>query len=157
MMLRSAVVNNTPRRWLVASPNKNNIRSLPRHLSSSTTTESRLPGGPSSPPVGSGGGISNIDKVLIANRGEIACRVIRTCQKLDIPSIALYSNIDGPNSLHARMADESYQIGTGPDPTQSYLLQNDVIDIANHCSSQNNSNGESNSKIAIHPGYGFLR
>ena len=85
------------------------------------------------------------DKVLIANRGEIACRVIRTCQKLDIATVALYSNADGPNSLHAQMADEAYLIGTGPHPSASYLLQQEILDIAKATGAQ-----------AIHPGYGFL-
>lgn len=85
------------------------------------------------------------DKVLIANRGEIACRVIRTCQELRIPTVALYSNADGPNCLHAQMADEAYLIGTGPHPSASYLLQDEIIDIAQRTGAQ-----------AIHPGYGFL-
>jgi hypothetical protein len=62
-------------------------------------------------------------KVLIANRGEIACRVIRTCRELNIPTVALYSVADGPQSLHASMADEAYLIGTCPYPSESYLLQ----------------------------------
>ena len=81
------------------------------------------------------------DKVLIANRGEIACRVIRTCQQLQIPTVALYSVADGPNALHAKMADEAYLIGTGPHPSESYLLQNQVLDIAIQSGAQ-----------AIHPG-----
>ena len=82
------------------------------------------------------------DKVLIANRGEIACRVIRTCQRLQIPTVALYSVADGPMALHARMADEAYPIGTGPTPTESYLLQEDVLEICERSGAQ-----------AIHPGY----
>jgi 3-methylcrotonyl-CoA carboxylase alpha subunit len=85
------------------------------------------------------------DKVLIANRGEIACRIIRTCRELRIPTVALYSVADGPMALHARMADEAYRIGTGPHPTESYLLQNDILEIAQRSGAQ-----------AIHPGYGFL-
>ncbi len=84
-------------------------------------------------------------KVLIANRGEIACRVIRTCQKLQIPTVALYSHADGPTCLHAQMADEAYLIGTGPHPSASYLLQEEILDIAKSTGAQ-----------AIHPGYGFL-
>eukprot|EP00934_Nitzschia_sp_Nitz4_P003523 Nitzschia sp. Nitz4//scaffold22_size323478//32180//34366//NITZ4_000498-RA/size323478-processed-gene-0.440-mRNA-1//-1//CDS//3329542908//3513//frame0 len=85
------------------------------------------------------------DKVLIANRGEIACRVIRTCQKLEIPTVALYSSADGPNCLHAQMADEAFLIGTGPNPSESYLLQDQILDICQRTNAQ-----------AIHPGYGFL-
>jgi 3-methylcrotonyl-CoA carboxylase alpha subunit len=81
------------------------------------------------------------DKVLIANRGEIACRVIRTCRELKIPTVALYSVADGPQTLHARMADEAYQIGTGPTPTESYLLQEDILEICERSGAQ-----------AIHPG-----
>ena len=60
-----------------------------------------------------------ISKVLIANRGEIACRVIRTCQRFGIPTVALYSVADGPQALHAQMADQAVCIGTGPAPFES--------------------------------------
>lgn len=86
-----------------------------------------------------------LDKVLIANRGEIACRVIRTCQRLGIPTVALYSVADGPHALHARMADEAVLIGNGPTPSESYLLQEEVLQICHETGAQ-----------AIHPGYGFL-
>jgi len=85
------------------------------------------------------------DKVLVANRGEIACRVIKTCKKLGIPTVALYSVADGPNSLHAKTADEAYPIGYGSAPSESYLLQDEILDIA-----------LSSGAKAIHPGYGFL-
>jgi 3-methylcrotonyl-CoA carboxylase alpha subunit len=82
------------------------------------------------------------EKVLIANRGEIACRVIRTCRQLQIPTVALYSVADGPHALHASMADEAYLIGTGPHPSESYLLQDQVLEIALKSGAQ-----------GIHPGY----
>jgi 3-methylcrotonyl-CoA carboxylase alpha subunit len=88
---------------------------------------------------------NTINKVLIANRGEIACRIIRTCQALDIPTVAIYSSADGPHCLHATMADEAYPIGIGPSSTESYLRSHDIIQIAK----QTNAN-------AIHPGFGFL-
>ncbi len=50
------------------------------------------------------------DKILISNRGEIACRVIRTAKKLGIQTVALYSDMDGPGSLHAQMADEAVKV-----------------------------------------------
>ena len=70
------------------------------------------------------------DKVLVANRGEIACRVLRTCKEMGIPTVALYSVADGPTSLHAQLADESYSIGFGSAPSESYLLQDEVLEIA---------------------------
>mmetsp|Transcript_33776 Transcript_33776/g.39358 ORF Transcript_33776/g.39358 Transcript_33776/m.39358 type:complete len:771 (-) Transcript_33776:723-3035(-) len=94
---------------------------------------------------GVGKNTSLFNKILVANRGEIACRVIRTAKRLGVQTVALYSDVDGPNSIHAKMADEAYQIGTGPSPTESYLRGDEVIDIALQSGAQ-----------AIHPGYGFL-
>jgi len=71
--------------------------------------------------------------------------VIRTCRDLGIPTVALYSFADGPNALHAKDADEAYQIGFGSSPSESYLLQDEVLDIALRSGAN-----------AIHPGYGFL-
>ncbi|MGB7970253.1 MAG: acetyl-CoA carboxylase biotin carboxylase subunit [Methanobacterium sp.] len=82
-------------------------------------------------------------KVLIANRGEIAIRVMRACKELDISSVAVFSDAD-KNSLFAKYADEAYNIGE-PSPAKSYLDINKIIDVAL------NSDAE-----AIHPGYGFL-
>ncbi|MEI8617232.1 biotin carboxylase N-terminal domain-containing protein [Pseudoalteromonas sp. B193] len=81
--------------------------------------------------------------VLIANRGAIACRIIRTLKKLGIKSIALYSQAD-KESLHVREADEAYSLGEGG-ASETYLNQQKIIDIAKQTGAQ-----------AIHPGYGFL-
>ena len=82
-------------------------------------------------------------KVLIANRGEIALRVMRTCRELGIKTVAVYSDVDR-NALHVRSADEAYLIGPGP-PRESYLNIKNVLDAAKQAKAD-----------AIHPGYGFL-
>ncbi len=83
------------------------------------------------------------ERVLIANRGEIACRVIRTCRRLGIHTIAVYSEAD-KDAQHARQADEAWPIG-GPRPDESYLRIDPIIEVAKKTGAQ-----------AIHPGYGFL-
>src|SRR6056300_1945683 len=82
-------------------------------------------------------------KILIANRGEIALRVIRTCREMGIKTVAVYSKAD-ENSLHVRFADEAVCIGPAPS-TQSYLNMVNIIAAA-----------EITNADAIHPGYGFL-
>src|SRR6266700_4095300 len=82
-------------------------------------------------------------KVLIANRGEIALRVIRACRELNIQTVAVFSEADR-DSLHVRLADESVCIGPPP-PAQSY---NHIARLI--------SAGEVTGADAIHPGYGFL-
>lgn len=84
-----------------------------------------------------------IKKLLIANRGEIACRIIKTAKRLGIKTVAVYSNID-KNALHVALADEAYLIGPAP-ATQSYLNAEKIIEIA-----------KASHADAIHPGYGFL-
>lgn len=82
-------------------------------------------------------------KVLIANRGAIACRVIRTLRRMGIKSVAVYSEADA-GSLHVREADEAVLIGPPP-AAQSYLVAEKILEVAKHTGAQ-----------AIHPGYGFL-
>ena len=84
-----------------------------------------------------------IKKILIANRGEIACRVIRACKEMSIKSVSVYSDVD-VNSPHVSMADEAVCIGPA-NPSESYLNFDKIIDAA-----------KSTSSDAIHPGYGFL-
>src|SRR3989338_8041047 len=81
-------------------------------------------------------------KVLIANRGEIATRVIRACKELDISPVAIYSEEDA-TSLYVKKADESYMVGPGP--IQGYLNIHRIVDLAKKVGVD-----------AIHPGYGFL-
>lgn len=82
-------------------------------------------------------------KILIANRGEIAIRVMRACRELGIPSVAVYSEAD-KNALFAKYADEAVFIGPSPS-SQSYLKIDNIIKAALETGAQ-----------AIHPGYGFL-
>ncbi|KAJ3277702.1 hypothetical protein HK104_003045, partial [Borealophlyctis nickersoniae] len=87
--------------------------------------------------------VKPINKILIASRGEIACRVINTCKRLGIQTVAVYSDAD-QNALHVKRADEAVQIGASP-ATESYLRADKIVSAALRTGCD-----------AIHPGYGFL-
>ena len=82
-------------------------------------------------------------KILIANRGEIACRVIKSAQKMGIKTVAIYSDAD-ESALHVKMADEAVHIGPPP-ANQSYIVIDKVMEAIKATGAE-----------AVHPGYGFL-
>ncbi|HNM32778.1 MAG TPA: biotin carboxylase N-terminal domain-containing protein, partial [Chitinophagales bacterium] len=86
---------------------------------------------------------SNITKLLVANRGEIAVRIFKTCREMGIATVAAFSDAD-ENALFVKMADEAVRIG-GKQPNESYLVIDKIIDAAKKTGAN-----------AIHPGYGFL-
>ena len=86
---------------------------------------------------------TKINKILIANRGEIAVRIMKTCRKMNIKSVAIYSDAD-KKALHVRMADEAVHIGASP-AVESYLVIDKIIDAC-----------KASGADAVHPGYGFL-
>lgn len=83
------------------------------------------------------------NKILIANRGEIAVRIIRACNEMGISTVAIYSETD-KDAMHVKIADEAYCIGK-TSPKDSYLNVKNILSVAIHTKAD-----------AIHPGYGFL-
>ena len=82
-------------------------------------------------------------KILVANRGEIACRIMRTAKEMGIRTVAVYSDADA-NGEHVAMADEAVRIGAAPS-SESYLKGDVIIEVARATGAE-----------AIHPGFGFL-
>uniref|UniRef100_A0A8I3PMG9 Propionyl-CoA carboxylase alpha chain, mitochondrial n=2 Tax=Canis lupus familiaris TaxID=9615 RepID=A0A8I3PMG9_CANLF len=87
--------------------------------------------------------LKTFDKILIANRGEIACRVIKTCKKMGIKTVAIHSDVDA-SSVHVKMADEAVCVGPAP-TSKSYLNMDAIMEAIKKTRAQ-----------AVHPGYGFL-
>ena len=85
----------------------------------------------------------NLNKILVSNRGEIACRVIKTARRMNIKTVAVFSDADR-HSLHVKMADEAHHIGESP-ASESYLRQDKILEVIKKTGAQ-----------AVHPGYGFL-
>ena len=88
-------------------------------------------------------GLGQFSKILVANRGEIACRVFRTAKRLGIKTVAVFSDADR-HSMHVAAADEAVHIGPAP-VAESYLRGDRILEVAAATGAQ-----------AIHPGYGFL-
>ena len=123
-------------RRLPAAGSAARSRLLPLHLRALSSAAAAVPSPVPTPS-------TIIKKLLIANRGEIACRIIRTARKMGIKTVAVYSDVDA-KAQFVRMADEAHWIGPSP-TTESYLVKEKILAVAKRAGAQ-----------ALHPGYGFL-
>jgi acetyl/propionyl-CoA carboxylase alpha subunit len=114
------------------------FRSFASHATAKSTS-----GGATGAAGGAGGSVQLHSKILIANRGEIACRIARTARQLGVRTVAVFSDADA-HAMHVQMADEAFHIGPPP-AAQSYLLGDKLLDIC-----------RKSGATAVHPGYGFL-
>ncbi|KAJ1547137.1 hypothetical protein HK405_006573, partial [Cladochytrium tenue] len=137
----------------VAAAGMRGVRALqPPHLDGSTKHSAAFASAaavPAAVEATAGQRAALFDKLVVANRGEIACRVMRTARRLGVRTVAVFSDADR-RAMHVDMADEGYQIGSAAS-SESYLRADKIIDVAKRSGAQ-----ATFGEAAIHPGYGFL-